>query len=776
MTLRRIGKIDVQARVSGNDIVSTGFVFYSYAKNSNALEFHFKDQQGKPVDMLGTKVRLLLIVKVEGEEKEFKTLDEEIVTESSLNGIVRYIIPDRLMGYQGIVDGWIYLDFPDGSKTDEVRFRFTMARSKIDEEVPLIQEFYVPQFEEMLESVKTDLNADVALAKSKINQSVTETQNVAQVEQGKIQEELPKIQTELSTINADIEAQKEKFEAASIYNKAEVDSKVADLDSVKADKAFVDAQLAQTKNIQSIKRLSETEPVRVATFDGTNEPVHPSVVYIPNGWGVTSTKYWMACTPWPVKTIRERNDRYECPSLLTSYNGIDWFVHPNTPNPLVDLTQIQIDNGDYYSDPSIVMNGNTMEIWYRWTNGANFNETNIYRITSTNGVDWSSPELVLDALKSDSGIFGTMRAQQIFYDGVTYKAIYGVLGGADGMEYAESTNPSSGVWKNVKKVIFNNAPDQFDPWHTGISISNNIYHMVAYDKRKALDYFVSSDGINFNFVSTISEEKGEIVSSFVDFYQSYPIKIKELWYLFVTGTLKRGRSSSRRDLVIFSGNSLTDLTPVRAGGINRTLYFNEHPVLNNSIGPEAVQNLVYATFKDTYRDLPTGYGMSFGTTDVNNAPAWYSYTKKSPIVFVYESPSDAGGIPPHIGMMWRNTLTKKVWIATGTSSSADWKQLDFISDPVINTQRSDINVADSISVTGIYRGILKSGTGNQISYLTGLTDGQEIILINTAGSNVTLKNSNVGTGSMRLKSGVDRVLANNDTAKFIAVGSAWYEI
>jgi len=56
MRSRRIGKIDVHARVSGNDTISTGFVFYSYAKNSNALEFHFKDQQGRPVDLLGTAV------------------------------------------------------------------------------------------------------------------------------------------------------------------------------------------------------------------------------------------------------------------------------------------------------------------------------------------------------------------------------------------------------------------------------------------------------------------------------------------------------------------------------------------------------------------------------------------------------------------------------------------------------------------------------------------------------------------------------------------------
>lgn len=212
MRLRRIGKIDVHARVSGNDTISTGFVFYSYAKNSNALEFHFKDQQGRPVDLLGTKVRLLLIVKDNGEDKEFKTLDEEIVTESSLNGIVRYIIPDRLMGYQGIVDGWIYLDFPDGSKTDEVHFRFTMERSKIDQEAPLIRDFYVPLFEEIVDSIKAELSIDAGKAKNDISQMVIDTQKITQEEQEKIQAELPKLQETLISLNTSVDEALEKVD------------------------------------------------------------------------------------------------------------------------------------------------------------------------------------------------------------------------------------------------------------------------------------------------------------------------------------------------------------------------------------------------------------------------------------------------------------------------------------------------------------------------------------------------------------------------------------
>lgn len=300
MELRRIGKIDVHAKVNGNDSLRTGFVFYSYARGSSALEFHFKDQQGKPVDMLGTKVRLLLIVKVEGEEKEFKTLDEEIVTESSLNGIVRYIIPDRLMGYQGIVDGWIYLDFPDGSKTDEVRFRFTMARSKIDEEVPLIQEFYVPQFEEMLESVKTDLNADVALAKSKINQSVTETQNVAQVEQGKIQEELPKIQTELSEMNTEVAEAKVKVDELKAGLKLYTAYKMADgrftnampntNKFIKANNMTPNSYNGSTVVIErgiSVPEWGATDAIRVTISGGTHASIvgtiHTGLSTLPSG-------------------------------------------------------------------------------------------------------------------------------------------------------------------------------------------------------------------------------------------------------------------------------------------------------------------------------------------------------------------------------------------------------------------------------------------------------------------------------------------------------------
>lgn len=206
-------------------------VWSSYDKNVHKIVVPVTTQSGITFQMSEITTVVVYLNFSKGSYGPFEGKVEDIEQKT-----VSFAVPEEVRGQTGNVTISIMLKLTNDRQIDLVQFKAVARLSKIDQDTPAIQEFYVPQFEEMLESVKTDLNEDVALAKSKINQSVTETQNVAQVEQGKIQEELPKIQTELSTINADIEAQKEKFEAASIYSKAEVDSKVADLDSVKADK------------------------------------------------------------------------------------------------------------------------------------------------------------------------------------------------------------------------------------------------------------------------------------------------------------------------------------------------------------------------------------------------------------------------------------------------------------------------------------------------------------------------------------------------------------
>src|SRR5699024_426485 len=180
------------------------------------------------------------------------------------------------------------------------------------------------------------------------------------------------------------------------------------------------SQLAETDSKIDSANIRSIEPLNIYTFDGTFQPYHPSVLYFGdvrwNGY-----KFWMVQTPFPIGVPPYR-DRWECPSILASDDGINWDTPHGATVPLVDLTQEQIDRKDYFSDPCLVMNGSTMEVWYRHTNGADIRFTNVYRMTSEDGFTWSEPEIVLDVADNNNGLLPMeyMRSQQVFYENGTY--------------------------------------------------------------------------------------------------------------------------------------------------------------------------------------------------------------------------------------------------------------------------------------------------------------------------------------------------------------------
>ncbi|MDA9428162.1 hypothetical protein B834_625 [Enterococcus mundtii 1A] len=90
------------------------------------------------------------------EKKEFPIFDHQIITESYLEGIVKYPIPDMLLSYEGKVDANIYIDFPDGSHTDNLAFTFTIEKSVIDWDIQLNGEYYFKDFQQLLEQVKAE--------------------------------------------------------------------------------------------------------------------------------------------------------------------------------------------------------------------------------------------------------------------------------------------------------------------------------------------------------------------------------------------------------------------------------------------------------------------------------------------------------------------------------------------------------------------------------------------------------------------------------------------
>lgn len=159
----------------------------SYDKNVHKVVVPVKTQSGIAFQMDEVEAVLVYLKYPKGSFGPFegKVEDEEQRT-------VSFEVPDEVRGQTGTVNISVMLNLSGGRQVDLVKFTATARLSAVDSEAPAMQEYYLPMYEDLV---------------------------------------------------ADIEVQKEKLDAASIYSKAEVDSKVADLDSVKADKVAVLADL-----------------------------------------------------------------------------------------------------------------------------------------------------------------------------------------------------------------------------------------------------------------------------------------------------------------------------------------------------------------------------------------------------------------------------------------------------------------------------------------------------------------------------------------------------
>lgn len=153
MPFKKIGRMKVNTKVKGKHGQDTGFVFYSYDKGSVALEFLFRDQDYQIVDLTNTTFKILLTIEQDGQEKKFTAIDSQPIINHPESGVVTYPLPDQLLNYEGEVKGYVYLDFEDGSHSDESAFNFTIVRSKIDSEIEEASEIYIKDFEQVKKEV-----------------------------------------------------------------------------------------------------------------------------------------------------------------------------------------------------------------------------------------------------------------------------------------------------------------------------------------------------------------------------------------------------------------------------------------------------------------------------------------------------------------------------------------------------------------------------------------------------------------------------------------------
>lgn len=201
---RKTGEIVVPTEPVSRATKITGFTFKSYDKSAGVLQFQIKNQDGSPTDLIDATVRLFMYIYQGEEKKEFPIFDNQIITESYMQGIVKYPIPDMLLSYEGKIDANVYIDFPDGSHTDNLAFTFNIEKSIIDGDVQLNGEYYFKDFQQLLDGVKQEATEQLQDTQTKIDtvsQNVTSAQNNLKAVEDKMNQTNQQIAAVLTDVN-----------------------------------------------------------------------------------------------------------------------------------------------------------------------------------------------------------------------------------------------------------------------------------------------------------------------------------------------------------------------------------------------------------------------------------------------------------------------------------------------------------------------------------------------------------------------------------------------
>ncbi|HAQ5013125.1 TPA: BppU family phage baseplate upper protein, partial [Enterococcus faecium] len=188
------------------------------------LQFNIENQDGSPTDLIDATVRLFMYIYQGEEKKEFPIFDNQIITESYMQGIVKYRIPDMLLSYEGKVDANVYIDFPDGSHTDNLAFTFNIEKSIIDGDVQLNGEYYFKDFQQLLDGVKqeatdavnaalTNVDSTIEKANQQINEFVQGATQAIDQTVDEVTEQLQATQTKIDTVSQNVTSAQNNLKA-----------------------------------------------------------------------------------------------------------------------------------------------------------------------------------------------------------------------------------------------------------------------------------------------------------------------------------------------------------------------------------------------------------------------------------------------------------------------------------------------------------------------------------------------------------------------------------
>lgn len=330
------------------------------------------------------------------------------------------------------------------------------------------------------------------------------------------------------------------------------------------------------------------------TKGGTNEGTHPSVLYFENGWN--GYKFWMAQTEYPITRKKPSRDYYEDPYIYCSNDGVDF----DFPDGMVEPLAKAKSTSGFHSDPHLVYRSdlNRIECWYRYTDFKNVGDSStttwLLRKYSTDGINWSEEEELVDMSVENSTIGQMIRSHSVSWDNTNSKYRIWFTDGAAGTSklcYSEVTNPLDISSYSVKQYC--NLDCYTECWHDDVFIDGDTYYLVNYINRSNVYLYTSIDGINFNFVKTLISIKDGLTSGYFNkLYRTCILKASNTWLVYFTG-----ETLDRASIFLLAGTDLGKLQMINGNAHNRREIFQKGLEIVNT---NYVQNKLRLTDKGTY--------------------------------------------------------------------------------------------------------------------------------------------------------------------------------
>lgn len=188
----------------------TNVVFWSHDRGTAKLRMKLVRKNGIPQSLPeGTTVPIRLMFRSATAEGGYGKHDYLATIEDRVNGIVSIVLEDNILGYVGIVEGSVYIDFPNDQSLDTAgRFTFYIKRSPIDDSTPELEDYYFNGFSQTIDKVEKIISD----AKTEIDEKVAESETQIDTKLKDTNDKITKANQDVTTINTNIDKANDRID------------------------------------------------------------------------------------------------------------------------------------------------------------------------------------------------------------------------------------------------------------------------------------------------------------------------------------------------------------------------------------------------------------------------------------------------------------------------------------------------------------------------------------------------------------------------------------